>query len=136
MSGDELLKGWSTDMPRLAMSHFITGKDAFVPLVQALSAPGSGYEVKAQERTDAVEGHYMTYYRIYANRIDPKTKLSLAEYEVRVISPPMHPEAYLPVTMNTHWTPRSPGALATVNEWAGRWSDLKYDASDYKLPDN
>jgi len=123
-----VLAKWPTEMPKLAMSHFITGKDVFVPLVKALKAPGSGFTVTTEERTSSVGGKYYSYYRIHANRIDPKTKKSLAEYEIVV-----DPTHFVPVTMRNHVTP--PGKKnATIVEWAGRWTDLKPNANDFKLP--
>ena len=52
-----VLQKWATEMPRLAMSRFIAGKDVFVPLVSALKAPGSGFTVTAQEQT-ATQGRW------------------------------------------------------------------------------
>ena len=126
MDGAGVLAEWPTEMPRLALSHFITGKDVFVPLVKALQAPESGFSVTAEERTSTLSGKYYHYYRIHASRIDPKTKQSLAEYEILV--DPIH---FLPLTMRTHVT--SPGKNAIIQEWAGRWTDLKVNPSDFKL---
>ena len=115
-------------MPRLTMSHFITGQDVFVPLVKALRAPGSGFSVKTQEQTLTQDGHYFNYYRILATRVDPKSKATLAQYEIKVDA-----NHYVPLTMRTHWTPR--GKDATIFEWAGRWADMaKVDPADYVLP--
>ncbi|MHB8637034.1 MAG: hypothetical protein ACYC96_11255 [Fimbriimonadaceae bacterium] len=127
LNGADVLAKWSTDMPRLTMSHFITGKDVFVPLVKALQAPGSGFSVTSQERTATLNGEYYNYDRILASRRDPKSNKMLAQYEIVVDA-----HHFVPLTMRTRWTP--PGKNATIVEWAGRWTDLKPNADDYRLP--
>lgn len=128
-NGAAVAAAWGTDMPRLAFSHFIYGKDVFLPLVKALEAPRSGFRVTSEERTVLVNGRNFTNYRILARKVDPKTKRSLAEYEIVVDS-----HSFAPVTMRTHVTP--PGKNATVVEWAGQWSDTVPDSSLFKLPEN
>ncbi|HLK14388.1 MAG TPA: hypothetical protein VKT78_06260 [Fimbriimonadaceae bacterium] len=134
MDDATVLKGWSTDMPRLAMSHFVSGRDAFVPLVRALTAPGSGFTVRSEEQTLTSAGHFVTLYHLYAVKPDPKSKQPLAEYEIRVMSPRERPNAYLPVTMKTQVTPRGKNAFATIVTWSGRWDNLTVTGTDYALP--
>lgn len=125
--GEELAKRWPYEMPRLALSHFVNGKNAFAPLIKALQQPKSGFHVVSQERTTSMGGAMFTNYRIYASKLDPKSKKSLAEYEIVVDA-----HTFAPVTMRTHLTP--PGKNATVIEWSSQWSDAMPKEADFRLP--
>jgi hypothetical protein len=128
LDGPDVLAKWPLQMPSLAMSHFVTGKDVFVPLISAITAANSGYTTTTEERTVKVGDLMVKDYRILASR-----KASPANHnEASLIELVVDGRKFVPVTMINHLTPA--GKQPSVVEWGGKWKGGMFNPKDFQFP--
>lgn len=124
----QIARVWPREFPRLAYRGIVEGKDVWVPLINELNSPRSGFKTEISERTMDYKGQATRSYRLIATRT-PAASKKLGPCEVEMVFDGRH---YLPVTIRVNETVPKEGEFKIY--WITHWLfKREFPNEDFKL---